>query len=166
MSLEAYLTILALVTGPIIAVLISIWIQNRKEKRQNQMNVFSTLIIHKYNQIGHENIQALNLVDIVFKDNKEVRKLRKELFDLILVDNKELEDARKGQIETKRKELIQEMAKVLGYKVSILDFDKIFFPVGMAEQIQRNDAILNELHRVLKETKAIPVIPPDKPPLR
>lgn len=122
------------------------------------MNIFTALITTKYNPFAPENIQALNMIDIVFHDKPKVRQVRKELFELF--SDKSLQNPEGlEKREKKRQELIYEIAKVVGYsqEVSLLDFERIYFPEGLYHQSLRGEAILNELLRVLKASGSIPL---------
>ena len=77
------INILAILISPIIAVLISIWVQNRKEKRQNKMNIFTTLMATRHSSIIDESVRALNMIDVVFYDKHLVRQLWREYFDML-----------------------------------------------------------------------------------
>ena len=154
-------TVAALILGPVAAVLVSIWVQNRKEKRQNQLAIFTALLTtSKFNPLAPENIQAMNMIDIVFHDKSTVRRVRRELFELF-ADPKLGNPPGVEKREKKRQELIYEIAKVVGYseEVSLLDFERIYFPEGLAIQAIRSDQILNELLRVLKSSGSIPLNP-------
>ena len=60
------LTFCAILLSPVIAVLITVWLQNRKERRATKLWVFNTLIATRHDPIKDENVRALNMVDVVF----------------------------------------------------------------------------------------------------
>jgi len=66
--------------------------------------------------------------------------------------------------DTKKLELITEMAKELGYEKEIthLDVDRVYMPVGLAEDTQRTREIGQELLRVLKESGGLKIVPKEE----
>jgi len=69
------LTIIAILVSPAIAVLVSMWIQNRKEKRQHKRYIFASLMSTRHQVISDEIVRALNMIDVVFHDKKKARRL-------------------------------------------------------------------------------------------
>jgi len=152
--------IFAILISPVIAVLITVFLQNRKEKRALQMNIFMTLISTRNRAPSDERVRALNMIDVVFSKDIEIRKLWKEYFSMLA--NEGLNNpVGFSQREQKELEMITEIAKRLGYRkeISSLDVNRVYFPVGLKNQIDANSEILEELKRVLKETKTINLIP-------
>ena len=79
MQFSDWLTLVAIFFGPIVAVLISvaitIWYQNRKERREAKINLYRTLIIHRKSSMPpFELVNALNLIDVEFADSPKVVK--------------------------------------------------------------------------------------------
>jgi len=67
------INIIAIIVIPIFAVLIGQWLQNRSEKRKDKVRVFSHLM--SYRAIGYvdqQSVNILNLIPIVFNDDKNV----------------------------------------------------------------------------------------------
>lgn len=153
------INILAIVISPIIAVLISIWVQNRKEKQQHKMYIFTTLMATRHSPIIDEKVRALNMIDVVFHDKPRVRQLWREYFDML--GNEGLNNPTGwDQRQKKNLELIHEIAKVLGYGKAIthLDVDRVYYPVGLGEKSRRTDELLNELLRVLRASGGLQVV--------
>lgn len=74
MSILEVLNIAALIIIPIAAVLIGQYLQTRAEKRKDKMAIFQCLMTHR--AIGWsspETVNALNSIDIVFVNDKNVR---------------------------------------------------------------------------------------------
>lgn len=146
------LTILAILVSPVIAVTVSMQVQSRKEKRANQLQLLSTLIgLRHEGRVSADTVRALNLIEIVFHDEKEVRRLWKEYFDMVH------NPAESALWNKKKLELITEMAKTLGYgkEISHLDMDRVYTPVALEEDAQRNNELMDQLLRVLKATKKL-----------
>ncbi len=154
------INIIAVLLSPLIAVLVTVYLQDRREKRNHKMWIFRTLISTRHAPISDENVRALNTIDVVFHDCPRVRELWHEYFDMLA--NKGLDNELGwNQRQKKNIELITEIAKALGYGHAIthLDVDRIYYPVGLGAQSQRSEDIANELLRVLKASGGLNVSP-------
>ena len=154
------INIAAILISPIIAVVISIWLQNRKEQRGQKLSIFSTLIATRHALISEEPVRALNMIDVVFHDCPNVRQLWHEYFGML--NNEGLNNPNGWkQRQAKNLEMITAMAKVLGYGQAIthLDIDRVYYPTGLGTQSQRAEEIANELLRVLKASGGLQVNP-------
>lgn len=152
------LSIVAILLSPVIALMISSLAQNRKFKRAERMSIFTTLMATRHSPIMEENVRALNIIDVMFHDCRQVRQLWREYFEMLC--NKGL-DNEQGYATRQRKnlELIHEMGKALGYgkEITHLDVDRVYYPVGLGMQSEKAQQIADELLRVLKATQALSV---------
>lgn len=74
--------ILAVAIIPIILWVLSIKAQDRKAKKDAQLRLFLTLMAdRKSNPITKEWVDALNSIDVVFQNNKKVRRAWREYLD-------------------------------------------------------------------------------------
>lgn len=151
--------IVAIALSPVIAVLVTLWLQSRKEKRDRKYFVLSTLIANRETYATPENVRALNMVDLVFHDSGKIRTLWGELFaifnDRSLVPPENTEKQRRKYLE-----LVVEMAKQLGYGKVITAFntDRRYLPQGMLDQMIKQNELLDEFLRVLKASSGIQFI--------
>jgi hypothetical protein len=83
LTVAEWLTLAAIIFGPILAVATQLWIQERKAKRDTKLWVFSTLMSYRAMILNPSFVQAFNLIDVVFHKNAEVRKKRKEFLDVV-----------------------------------------------------------------------------------
>lgn len=151
-----WVNILAILLSPVIAVLVTVWMQDRKEKRHQKLWIFNTLIATRHAPIVDENVRALNMIDVAYHDSPHVRKLWHEYFDML--NNAGLNNPTGWhQRQSKNLEMITEMAKVVGYGATIthLDIDRVYYPTGLGEQSQTSKEITMELLRVLKASGGI-----------
>ena len=81
MKLAEILNLIAIIIIPIIAVLIGQWLQTRAEKRKDKMHIFKTLMTSRVYGWTQESVYCLNIIDIVFADDREVRNAWKDLYD-------------------------------------------------------------------------------------
>lgn len=122
MTIADWMMVVAVLLGPIIAVQLTRYLDNKKEKRERKLQVFKTLMATRAYTISWDHVVALNRIDLEFNkdDNNEkaVIEAWKAYLDL-LCDKSILPD----QWNIKRTELFVEllhkMAQVLDY-----DFDK------------------------------------------
>lgn len=154
------ISIIAIVASPLVAVLVSVRLQDRKERRQQQLWTLSTLIANRSDPLNPDNIRALNLIDLVFHDKSRVRQLWREYYEML--NNAGLNNPVGWQQRSdKNIELITEMARDLGYgkAISHLDVGRVYRPVGVWEQLEKNREVQEEFLRVLKATAKLEVTP-------
>lgn len=108
------LNIIALILVPILAVVVGQKLQDRAQKRNDKMQIFKILMTSRIFGWTNESVQAMNLIDIVFADDKAVRKQWKICFDKMCVENPT--ETELSKIKTEREKLLETMAKSLGYK--------------------------------------------------
>ena len=73
MECKDILNLIAIVAIPIAAVLIGQYLQNRAEIRKDKMQIFKTLMTSRTYGWTQESVHCLNIIDIVFADDKTVR---------------------------------------------------------------------------------------------
>lgn len=152
--------IVAVLLSPIIAVVVTLWYQSRKEKRDTKRWLFGTLIATRHSPLTEESVRALNMIDVVFFNSQPVRKLWREYFDML--NNGGLNNPVGWAARSKKNlELITEMAKVLGYgkEISHLDVDRVYYPEGLAGAAATQSELYQELLRVLKATQTLQLPP-------
>ena len=153
MSAEIQLTIniLAIILGPIVAIIITLTYQTHKEKRDTQMRLFLTLMAHrKAFPPTFAWVESLNLIDVVFAKHPKVVQLWHEYYDYL---HEKTEDYTKR--EHKDLELLSAMAQCLGYKkLQQTDIDKFYTPIAHGDQAALNYKVQTELLRVLENTGA------------
>jgi len=123
MNIQDWVMIVAVLSGPLIAVQLTRYLDNKKEIRDRKLQIFKTLMASRANNISMYHVEALNRIDLEFNSNskseKNVISAWKEYHDLLA--NKELSPE---QWNIKRIDLLVEllfkMSLVLGY-----EFDKI-----------------------------------------
>lgn len=78
MACTNIINIVALIVVPIVAVLIGQHLQNRAQKRTDKMEIFKTLMIARTGWTV-ESVRALNVIDIIFVNDKKVRNAWRDL---------------------------------------------------------------------------------------
>ncbi len=150
----------AILLSPLIAVLVSIWLQRHHQKRDRQLYILTTLYANRHAPISEACVQALHAIDIAFSQHKRVRQLWREYYEML--GNVGLNNPTGfQQRHEKNRDLIHAMAKSLGYRGTIThsDMQRIYVPEGMGKAADRQQEIANELLRVLKASGGVSVVP-------
>lgn len=145
---------IAIILSPIVA----LWITNFYQKRERRYNakslLFSTLIMHRKSfPPTAEWVNALNMIDIIFTDNKIIVDKWHEYYKVLNQKPMNTEGERHAYLE-----LLSLMAQTLGYKKLLqTDIDKFYTPQAHADAYQFNEDLKKELLRVLKCSGSIVV---------
>jgi len=122
MTISDGLMILAVLVGPIIAVQLTRFLDNKREVRERKLQIFKTLMPTRAYTISWDHVMTLNRIDLEFDKNNKKEKAVIEAWKayLDLLGEKNITGEQWG---IKRidllVELLHKMAVVLGY-----DFDK------------------------------------------
>lgn len=72
MTIADWLMIAAVLLGPIIAVQLTRYLDNKKEERERKLQVFKTLMATRAYTVSWDHVVALNRIDLEFdKDDKK-----------------------------------------------------------------------------------------------
>jgi hypothetical protein len=158
-KLQTWITAVAIVLGPLAGVIFTLWFQKRKERSDAQHRLFLALMAHRRSMPPSVDwVNALNLIDVVFADSREVVGLWHQFYDLLCQDppNSHLADA-------KYLDLLASMGRMLGYQdLSQTDISKFYLPRAHGNQSQLAMGTQMELLRVLRSTERINVQPRDQ----
>lgn len=149
------LNIIALILVPILAVVVGQKLQERAQKRNDKMQIFKILMTSRIYVWTNESVQAMNLIDIVFADDKAVRKQWKVCFDKMCVENPS--ETELSKIKTEKEKLLEAMAKSLGYK-NIITWESIqkpYIPKGMTELMAQQQFYQDNYSFVMKQVRNI-----------
>ena len=147
------INIIAIIIIPVIAVVIGQKLQVCSQKRNDKMQIFKTLMTSRIFGWTNESVQAMNLIDVVFADDKAVRKQWKICFDKMCVENPTDTDLSKIKLE--REKLLEAMAKSLGYK-DIITWESIqnpYIPKGMTDLMAQQQAYQNNQSIIMEQMK-------------
>jgi hypothetical protein len=149
-----FTTICVVLLSPIIAVLITLWHQNRQTKRNAKMQLFMDLVSFRdHVPFTWQYVVALNRIDVVFHKQEDILRIWHEYYDLILQPQTEIV---KGQVKEKTVALISEIAKHLGYhNIDQIFLQRYYQPKGHFDEFVNNYEIRTELLRVLKSTEVL-----------
>lgn len=147
------INIIALIIIPVLAVVIGQKLQACSQKRNDKMQIFKILMTSRIFGWTNESVQAMNLIDVVFADDKAVRKQWKICFDKMCVENPTDTDLSKIKLE--REKLLEAMAKSLGYK-DIITWESIqnpYIPKGMIDLMAQQQAYQNNQTIIMEQMK-------------
>ena len=113
MSLNDFFNIAAIIVAPIIAVWIGQLLQTRAEKRKDKLQIFKILMTARIYGWTVDSVHALNIIDVVFADDKEVREAWNDLNDKYHVSNPDQQHLER--IKRAQDKLLESMAKLLIY---------------------------------------------------
>lgn len=119
-----YLTLLAIVLGPILAVLITLWIEQKRTRRDSRMVVVRLLMATRHLPGDANYSTAINLIPVEFHDFKDVmgafRIYQEAINQARPVLNDEALQYDQGLL-TKQVKLISAVLNAMGMKVSEAD---------------------------------------------
>jgi len=152
--------------GPILAVQIQKFIENKKEKRARKMHIFRTLMATRATPLYMQHVESLNMIDIEFFGNKKITDAWKLLLDNFANYPKDTKDKQyQARLNTCMEkstdlltDLLYEMAKSLNYR-----FDKVhlkrgaYIPKGHADYIMDQEFIRRAFIGVLLGQIPIPI---------
>ena len=73
-KIMAVLNLIAVLLIPVVAVIVGQYLQERAQKRKDKMQIFQCLMTRRITGwAALEAVNAINSIDIVFTDNKEIR---------------------------------------------------------------------------------------------
>ena len=152
--LQILANFLAIFLGPVTAVCITLWIQNRKAARDAKLQLFLTLLAERKGvAFSKRATDAMNTIDVIFHGDPKVVNLWHRHYGLRQMPQTQ-------ELDHSWVELLTEMASVLRYSnLKQIDLDKCYTPVGHAEQAALQKELQIELLRVLKETKNFSIVP-------
>lgn len=122
----AVVSIVAILAGPILAIQLQKFLERRTDKRQRQMGIFKTLMATRASALSPEHVQALNMIELEFQDQRTILAAWHEYLDHLgenLTDEAvEAWVVRKHDLQAN---LLDVMGKHLGF-----DFDKVVIKKG------------------------------------
>lgn len=162
MEFKDILNLIAIFIIPVVAVIIGQHLQNRAEIRKDKMHIFKVLMTSRIYGWTQESVHCLNIIDIVFADDKKVRDAWKDLYDKYCVENPDGTQIKK--IQNAQYKLLETMANSLGYKDKVTweTIQNPYVPKGMLQQINErnqsqqayNNLLLNMQHIIPKNNMA------------
>lgn len=161
MTIADWLMITAVLVGPIIAVQLTRYLDNKREVRERKLHIFKTLMATRAYTISWDHVMTLNRIDLEFDKNNKKEKAVIEAWKayLDILGDKSITGE---QWAVKRVdllvELLHKMAVVLDY-----DFDKThiknssYSPVAHGDIEEEQRAMRKGLIEVLEGKRHLPM---------
>ena len=130
--------IVSIVVGAIgsglLATIITLLVQKHSEVKRVKIEIFETLMAHRYLMHDKDNVEALNKVDVVFHNNADVRKAWVEFLDA--ADRGAENPTANHNIDDKYLKLLEKIAIAIGYRnVNWENIKRYYFPAGLSNKI-------------------------------
>lgn len=166
MTTNDWLTVFAIIIAPILALQIQKFIEDRKEIKARKMQVFRTLMATRAAPLYPQHVEALNMIDIEFFEDREITDAWKLLLDNFANYPQDTKDkdyqAKLNSCMDKSNDLLvdllYEMSRSLNYT-----FDKVhlkrgaYIPKGHADYMLDQEFIRRSLVGVLLGHIPIPI---------
>lgn len=122
--------VVIVLSSSVIASIITLVVQHIREKNKQKLYIFSVLYSFRQLKVTPEFVNALNMIDIVFRKDKKVRQLWSEFYNLLSGVDTSITVK-----QAKFFELLTEIARVLGYgdEITHSDVSRFYYPRGLQE---------------------------------
>ena len=160
-GLVGFVNTFAIFRAPITALNLQKDSEKSDEKKHRKLSIFKSLMATRANTVSHEHVQALNMIDIEFYEEKNIRNswnIYRDHLNLTVTQNeasqKSWEDKRVDYLT----DLLYEMSQFFGY-----DFDKViikrgsYIPIAHGIISTEQAIIRKELVEVLARGKPIKI---------
>ncbi len=149
-GLELYelLTLVGIITGPIVAVLITLWSQRRTEAKQRKIAILRTLWDSHFDASLPEYSRAIRMVPIEFSGEHAVMTAwRRYMKNVDTRPSQEGTPAHEKEFGDAKNDLIASLAKAVGINVTDRDIrDSVYIATSCTNKLkQTNDAELAQI---------------------
>jgi hypothetical protein len=174
-----WITVAAVLCGPIFAVQAQKWLESLREKKNRRLYTFKRLMATRGAPVSPGHVEALNMIDLEFsghgKKDKQVRRRWKEYLDHLgsLPQDPEQQQQQVPVWSQRNQDLLADLLYDMSIAVGY-DFDKvqikrgIYSPRGHANMELEFEAIRRLLIDVLAGHRTLPMdvrsLPPMQPP--
>jgi hypothetical protein len=161
--------VLATFVGPIVAVIITLWYQERSSRNKSREDLFVAMMRTRRTPINIEFVGALNLVPVHFWKDRLVMQRYAELMAVFSDPSWSVIEARSRlveQVEVKVAYLLSELSKAVSRPVEQLEILRgAYAPQGWKDEEQAQADLRSALSQLLSGARALPVfILPAAPP--
>jgi len=124
-TMTDWLTIVAIIIGPIAAVLVSLAMQRHAQHQSYKFHLIATFLQNRHSVLSEDHVRAFNAIDLVFAKHKNVRQHWEQFMQMRNTQGISQEDLGK-----KYNQLIEAMVKAAGYgrSLSYIDVSRVFYP--------------------------------------
>ena len=131
LKLAEWITLLAILIGPMAAVLITEFNSKSRRLKEQQHQTFRTLMSTRHLPSDANYSTAINMIPVDFSGNKQIYRAWQEYIATITFSPKDEEKEKHHQVVvTKQTVLIDVIAKFLGYEISQTDIQNSAYAAG------------------------------------
>jgi hypothetical protein len=141
MELRDWLTLIALVLGPVSAVVITLWIESARREREGRLRIVRMLLATRHMPAHQDYNSAINLIPAEFNDQEEVMTAWRRYLDLVNQRVPQgVEADHKRRIDAAQSALIVAAMKCIGLALSEGDIQTL----GYASQgfVDRDNIVM------------------------
>ena len=157
-----WVTIIALIFGPLLAIAIQLGFEQRREERRRKLAVLDSLMSYRGRFIHNQNVLTVNRIDLVFYKNADVRRKFGVLLDHLESDAMKVDDVSPqtmAKTDDLAAELISEVAKDIGYAFDHTVIKrKAYYPKAFNVEVQYQNQVRAALLPILQGKKNLNVI--------
>ena len=144
MTLTEFLTIVAIIFGPVAAVLISLWNERRRKRHEQKLSILRMLMNTRAMPSDPAWSVAVNLVPIEFNDDRKVMKAWREYMEAVRYKaSPENEQTANAQSVAKQIKLIHQVLKSMDLEISETDLQTEAYLA--TAYVERDNLYLNSL---------------------
>lgn len=138
--------IVAVAIIPIIVWVLGIKYQDRKTKKEAQLNLFLTLMANrKSSPVTKDWVDGLNTIDVVFQDNLKVRHAWREYLDSLNDKSPHYQNSNAFLLD-----LLSEIAQAVGYgNLKQTEIDRFYQPVYFGNEMKARTDLIQSLQTAL-----------------
>ncbi|WP_152512933.1 DUF6680 family protein [Desulfovibrio sp. X2] len=144
---ETVVTIIAILVGPIMAAVVGIWLQDRKERISRKNYIFKTLLSTRAMFLLQDHVRALNMIDVEFTGNNSLDKDVRDKWKALLnhFGKKPNNDPQWGEERARRlTDLLFSMSKNLKYDIEKSHIESGAYAPVFYENIETQIATIRE----------------------
>ena len=158
-----WVTVIAIVVGPLFAVQATQWLDRIRTRRDRRDNLFRTLMATRAKRVSQEHVAALNLIDVEFagrqflwwgRGKRAFRAAWKVHFDTLCDEAK----MSRGEANDSFVALLYAMAQELHYDYDLSDLRRqVYSPVGHGNLEQAQASVLTGLAAIMEGKAPFPI---------
>lgn len=132
--------VIAAVGSGLLATIITIAVQKYSETKRIKLDILEVLMSHRYMISDKDNVEALNKVEVVFHNNKDVRSAWEDFLNA--ADRSAENPALIGTTVDKYNKLLENISNCVGYKnIDWENIKRFYYPQGLANKIAEEELL-------------------------
>lgn len=155
------ITVVATIVGPISAVLVTRWGEDRRERRRRQYNILHSLMRTRAITLHNDHVAALNLVQLEFYGQHKIDQTFRHYLAHLSLEVPTADEPLRVFIDDRQDRffsLVQEIAAELGYRFDKADLKRLSYsPKGWANIEAQQQAIIARTLDLLDGRRPLPV---------